>query len=305
MPTTPSNAYTRALLLARKRGYGVGAAGVKRMLAALRDAIKELESTSTATMTTARAIALRTQIRALLPELESIIATETRRTVNLTTQSVVDIHARVIRQIAKDIAPDALPALLRRLSETPVRALTVIAARKSNAATFRTLARRNIQDVAPALDVVIESGVARGLSAANLTKDVAKVLAGSDINYAAYGVSSSDLAGARTLLYDARRIAVTETNNALREANRSALLDAGIVEGATWQRSGRHAGLPSSPDACDDLAEATGYNGEPGAYRIEDWPLAPHPFCACVQGGPVYFKPVDSWFDLPGAIVEE
>jgi hypothetical protein len=46
---------------------------------------------------------------------------------------------------------------------------------------------------------------------------------------------------------------------------------------------------------CDVLAESDFYGYGPGMYPPDKWPLAPHPFCACSQAGPVLFRPPSEW----------
>src|SRR5690606_16184845 len=103
----------------------------------------------------------------------------------------------------------------------------------------------------------------------------------------------------KSILYDSRRIAVSEINNHLRLANQASLVQGHVVKAATWQLSGRHAGLPSSPDECDDLATQDKYGLGPGAHLVEYWPDAPHPFCGCTQGAPLFYHPVSTWGDVP------
>jgi hypothetical protein len=84
---------------------------------------------------------------------------------------------------------------------------------------------------------------------------------------------------------------VSETNNALREANTQSLHASPIIEAARWQRSGRHAHL----DHCDALALLDLHGYGPGFFPHDAWPLAPHPHCACTQGGPTKYRPVSEW----------
>lgn len=182
-----------------------------------------------------------------------------------------------------------------------------ILARTREAADFRSLLKYRLnQKVLPQLDSVIDTALARGTSVNMLKAAVAKTLINEDPRL--LGILSGSARKqameaerllrtpnfAKSLLWDARRIATSEKNNALREANRVAAEETGIVEAMKWQLSGRHSGLPSSPDKCDTLANQDLHGHGAGYYPPEHWPVAPHPLCGCYQGA-VKFLPPDEW----------
>jgi hypothetical protein len=311
-PASIGNAYTKALLDARSTGYALGAEGIARLRAmfgrAIQDLTRELALAGDDQVTVRRALALRAQIEATLALIERRIAEITRETAQATAEAVVAIHRDVNLDLARQHRPDLVGRLADSFDVVNVRAAATFAARGQVAATFRTLARRNVQEAAPALDLLLGSSIARGVSSGRLTKDVAALLAGGKPDLKTYGLDPSDVSGLRTLFSDARRIAVTETNNALREGNRMGLLASPIVKAVKWQTSGRHdaiAGL--APDECDDLAEGNDPEDlaelgplPPGYYSPKRFPLAPHPYCACVQGGPTIFYRPSEWGKILG-----
>jgi hypothetical protein len=311
--TSPiESAYTAALKEARASGYRLGAEGIARLRRmfgqAIQDLTRQLATVGDDQVTKERATVLREQIEQTLRLIELRIAELTQETAQATAEAVVAIHREVNLDLARTYRNDLVPDFAAAFNAIQARAVTAFAARSQNAATYKTLARRNVKDAAPALDNLLGSAIARGVSSGRLTKDVAALLVGGTPDLKTYGLQPTDVSGLRTLLSDARRIAVTETNNALREGNRMGLLASPIVKAVKWQVSGRHESIPGlAPDECDDLAQ--GNDAEdlaelgalpPGYYSPKRFPLAPHPYCACVQGGPTIFYRPSEWGRLLG-----
>jgi acyl CoA:acetate/3-ketoacid CoA transferase alpha subunit len=312
-PSSPiSSAYTDALREARAAGYHLGAEGIARLRrmfgVAVQDLTRQLATVGDDQVTKERATVLREQIEQTLALIERRIAELTQETAQKTAEAVVEIHREVNLDLARTYRNDLVPDFTKAFDVVQVRAVTTFAARSQNAATYKTLARRNVRDAAPALDNLLGSAIARGVSSGRLTQDVAALLVGGTPDLTTYGLDPADVSGLKTLLYDARRIAVTETNNALREGNRMALMASPIVKAVKWTVSGRHEAIPGlAPDECDTLAEGNDAEdlaelGElpPGYYSPKRFPLAPHPFCACVQGGPTIFYRPSEWGRLLG-----
>lgn len=87
----------------------------------------------------------------------------------------------------------------------------------------------------------------------------------------------------KRLMFDARRIAVSEINTAYAEASRVGAVRSPVVKGVKWQTSGRHDGLFSSPDVCDVLESADLHGLGEGIYHPETLPALPHPNCGCTK----------------------
>lgn len=287
-PSIP-NAYQRALLRARSRGHVLGKRNVQRLNNQLRTMLKELATKDANPITHRRALDLRKQIVGILGEFERLTVSGTSEAVRITVTDTVKIHRNVVEKLVTAYRPKDAQQILK-YNSLNVRALQALASREKNAALFKTLVRRNILEVAPDLDRVLISGVSRGVSISKLTKDVAGVLSGDFPSLQDYGMKKTDLSGMRTVLSDARRIARSEVNNAMREANRMAMAQSPIVAAAKWQLSGAHG----DPDECDELAEADDYGFGPGFYPPDAWPLAPHPNCGC-YAGEIRFRPVEEW----------
>jgi hypothetical protein len=285
------NAYRAAVLQARGRGHAMGRQAVGNVVRALREAAKRIEGPDE-TLTPARARVLRDRILGVIQELENVTTDTTRQSVLVTVRDIVDIHRRVNERLMERYVGDAAlrEALAGRFDHVAVRAVAAIGSRARNAATFRTLVHRHMEDAAADLDRVLVSGIARGVSSARLAKDVQRVLEGDHPDLTDYGLRRTELSGLRTVEADARMIALSETNNAMREANALAMQESPIIVAAKWQTSGNHP----VEDECDELATADEHGYGPGFWRVDDWPDAPHPNCGC-YAGEVFFRPVEEW----------
>lgn len=293
-----SERYARALLIARQHGFRLSAASEALLRAAFADAIRRLTTeirTSNAPLTATRAAGLRRELVALLAQLERDVGRITAAGVNRTVADIMAIHQQVTTTLVA-AAGLRTAGIAARFDRAAVRAAAILAARRP-AASFATLYRRHLLDAAPALDQLLTAAVAQGISSRRLARDIATLLAGDEL--AATPLGALDLAGLRTLRADARRIAVSETNTALREASAQALDASGLVDAVQWTRSGRHDAIPHlAPDECDVLAEVDFYDLGAGWYPPALFPVAPHPYCACAPGATRLRHP-SQWLTTP------
>jgi hypothetical protein len=163
------------------------------------------------------------------------------------------------------------------------------------ATNFRTLFNRHITEMAPEIDKFLTSAVGRGVNARRGALEMAKTMARGEpellsmLERVARGGSShfdeiptgAEYVRLKKLLYDARRIMVSETNNMYFEADRVASAESPVVDLVKWTISGRHHSVGSSPDACDLYAEQDLHGYGPGVYHPENVPQKPHPHCLC------------------------
>lgn len=165
--------------------------------------------------------------------------------------------------------------------------------------TFQTLINRNVQEAAGSIDRAITSALARGEANQELTKRIAGHLArndeelldvlrrrgkaGRDLAESVAGLDLTDdeLQRSKRLLYDARRIAVTEISNHYDEADAVSMARSPVVDLIQWNTSAQHGGLDSSPDRCDYLEQANPHGYGVGLYHPETVPARPHPHCQC------------------------
>ena len=286
--------YVRALLRARARGHGLTRAAVRRVNLSLRDALRDLPAGTSGPITAAQADALRKRLHGVLNGLSAATEAGVRRGKLLTVREVVKIHADVNVKLyrANDLP---VKGVTEMFSNVQVRAVAAIASRPTNAATFRTLINRHMQDAAPDLDRLLTKSIATGVSSAKLARDVEDILRGEFPSLQDYELRVNDLSGLRTVASDARRIAVSETNNALREANVMAMQASPIVQAARWQRSGNE---DEDCEECAYLAEADEFGHGEGYWPVDEFPTAPHPNCTCYPGD-VIFTPVEEWPEEP------
>ncbi len=102
-----------------------------------------------------------------------------------------------------------------------------------------------------------------------------------------------NLARARGLLWKSRRIMLSEQNTAHSEAHREGVIESPVVNYMRWNLSGRHIGLPSTPDVCDTLAKRDLFGLGKGVYYAQNYPIRPHPNCGCFQG--FVMRPISEW----------
>jgi hypothetical protein len=163
--------------------------------------------------------------------------------------------------------------------------------------TYKTLQARALTHITGTIERDIATALSEGKSWRALRSDLIKtVLLESDSPIelreeaqskrilALKDFGTTDTAGrqaVKKLMFDMDRIARSEINNAYTEADRAGSERSPVVKGIKWNVSGRHAGLPSSPDICDVYAEADDHGLGPGVYFAETLPARPHPFCLC------------------------
>lgn len=308
MPDPIDTAYQRALAAARERSFQLTRQGVDRLYRALAEVLNRLTADEeSGIINAARAEQLRQEVDALLRGFRREMVRTGEETIGQTLIDVVEIHRRISRELFRRYGPAGLDsaAILQAFDRLPARALAAMVSRP-NAATFRTLVNRRIQGLTSEIDTFLDAAVARGVSAGRASKDLASIMARDDIrlrmqltNVARsdlqvgasvavdYGLDDAETKALRGLLYDARRIVVTETNSAHREANAQAMTESPVVVAAQWQLSGRHF----KTDACDVLAETDAYGYGPGFYPPDAWPVHPHPHCGCYAGRTKFRRP--------------
>lgn len=177
--------------------------------------------------------------------------------------------------------------------------------------SFKTLINRHVTEVADDVERLIFDGVGRGQSARDLSIDLAKIMAKNDpevlslldrsngalAKAARHGapVDSRVIQRARSLISDARRIAVTEINTSYFEADRVGNAESPVIKLVRWELSGRHEGLRTSPDVCDYYAYGDLHGFGPGLFHPETVPALPHPYCGC-SINPIT-RPPEEWND--------
>ena len=302
MPDDPHRSYNEALYESRRRFLAAG--GPREQL--LRQLYNEYagmliriqQEADDQVITAERAKRLRRHVRQEMRRLQERLVRSLGDGAHRAAQLAADGH-----QAGLTAASNAAGVGIDfDFEKVPRRALEQMMVRRGlgQSATFKTLIRRNVEEAAPDIDRAITSAVARGVSNQRLTKEIAHELArGNKELQEALGnlgprggrtlqaiqedieVPEGQLQRAKRLLYDARRIAVSEINTAYTEANRTSMVESPVVDLVRWKTSTRHDGLASSPDICDyfERANLHGFGG--GLYHPGTAPANPHPFCMC------------------------
>ncbi len=184
------------------------------------------------------------------------------------------------------------------------RVLAAMSARQAafgGSAGFKTLINRNITALGPIIDGYLRASSVGAFTPGETINHIAGVMGQADplladaIREALGGNvgrafrravkktldGPDELLALRRLFYEARRIVVTETNNAHFEADRAYAEQSPAIDLVKWEVSTRHAALPSSPDICDVLKEGNFHDFGPGLYHPARVPVHPHPHCAC------------------------
>lgn len=217
------------------------------------------------------------------------------------TRQAAEIAAGAHAQGLSAASQAAGVSISYNFASVPVRALENMMMRRGLpggglADTYRTLINRKIQHIAPEIDRILTSAIARGTSSNRLTTELAAAMAREDdrlmrtlrslgprggrtAEAIASGVEipGDEIVGARRLLFDSRRIATTEILTAHHESDHLAMVESPVVKAVRWQTSGRH----DIPDACDVLEQSDIYGMGAGVFPTKNAPSKPHPFCRC------------------------
>lgn len=248
-----------------------------------------------------------TQKRAIRKELRAVFDTFRKEGVKdilsvtkQTREQIADLHERELNRIMARAGVEARIVFDARLSTGVDR----IMSRTRGVRDLRSLTNRRLSaNVMQQIDGLLDAALSRGWSNGELARELVTTMVNGDQRIASrisrdaqrlvldrrqgLGRPSGAL---KRVVHDARRIAVSETNNTLRATNTVSMGASGIVAAMQWQRSGAH----ETRDECDDYAEQDLYGFGAGFYPPDQFPDAPHPWCGCYQGE-VIFKPPEQW----------
>lgn len=176
--------------------------------------------------------------------------------------------------------------------EIRIPRVNLYAVYNGNAHDWRTALTGYLDNAAAELDRLIRRALLEGIRPADLAVQLRPYVQGAETFYQAFAGRGEaakamrgawkglpdDLRGAaKTLHYNARRIAVTELHVAYGNALKTSGLADPLVDGYVWTLSPAHPGV----DECDALATNDFYGGGPGWYPKTGVPEWPHPFCFC------------------------
>lgn len=309
--------YRELLQLARRRGYAVGASGAEAVDKVFTEALNAIamRMQGASGPLADHLERARRELRVIWQQLEGRLVNTMETGVSLTIEEVLSVHRGFLSELGGELG---ISNLASRLSGANTAALSVVLSRGGTASLIKSLTRYSMGNALEDVDRFLARAALQGISAGQATQDLAQMMGGTDLlrhwhklpsasrlqkgdlgrlDLRRYGFDESEFPAARKLLFDARRIGVSEQNNALREVSRQATSRAGLVSAVAWQRSGLHEGLSSTPCECDVLAESDTYGLGRGYYPPNKFPDAPHPICACCQGAVKARRP--SEWDMP------
>jgi hypothetical protein len=212
-------------------------------------------------------------------------ATTEGRSLSFTDTQAIwkDAMLRIAR--AKDI-PTALVGGLRLPPVTMLGQFESLNASR----TWQTLIRGRSNQAAAEAAAIVRQAIAQGMSAPELARRLRRYVLGAEPFQDAFQTSANGLdlnqippelrGAARTMRYNAERIAFTEIHNARGEAEIQHFRADPFVGAVQWTLS-PDRGSQVTPDQCDILAGGDFFGLGPGIYPVNKVPAPPHPFDRC------------------------
>ena len=167
---------------------------------------------------------------------------------------------RINRVLFASLPADVAEILAESIQKTARSGIKSLYARKAVAISPKVMLD-NSRTTVDAIEEIIQSSLASGLSAKEFAREVRSY------------ISPRTPGGAS---YAAMRISRTEINNAFHQ-RQIASMDSPGVEGAKWNLSGSH----KKPDDCNKFAEQDQYDMGAGVFPPGKMPNKPHPHCLC------------------------
>lgn len=162
------------------------------------------------------------------------------------------------------------------------------------AQNWQTLLRGHIDNAASEANRIIRAGMTEGVGPDELARRLRRYVVGSeeldelfeDAETVTGQVKKIDMRqripeelqdAARQMQYNARRVAMSEIQNARHEAEIQHMIRDPLIRAVKWELSPTH----DIQCACDGLARADWYGLGRGVYPVGKAPVPPHPFCSC------------------------
>ena len=276
----------------RRRSGQISQLEILRYEAAIRELARRLAHGSTRPLSSSAASRIHRQVEAIVNEIGDTLrdtAAQSIRTISREIQHEFStVHARLYEAagLPNGGVIARFEVLPRRISERLIRT-------GGRAFTLESLVEKNMRAARAAVAKYIEAATGK-VADEVAVNSILRLLDGKlPVDLSGLGLKPTDLQPAKGLLQKGRTIIGTESFNTMREGTAEGSARSPIILAGKWTLSDRHAELPSSPDECDDLANADSGLG-PGWYLPEDYPAAPHPNCSCFQGETRVLDP-DEW----------
>lgn len=262
----------------------------------------------------ARKLNMARSIKNLLHEYGKSFNNELGRKLRDLSKRTVNLHEAAQQTLLTDFGP-ATVSIAQQFGEVSSAVAEQIFMRRAlggGSRTFRTFQNRNIARAVTELDQFITSGILTGRRVSHQVGGIARHLAadnpavldalrnmgprggrtlmamrnGVDLQ-AEYG--QNVLKQSKQILYNSRRIAVTENMTYHFETERQIAEQSRIIENVRWTLSGSHP----KADECDGFAEADMYGLGSGVMHASNVPAKPHPQCACWLE--TLIRPIEMW----------
>lgn len=302
----PQRTYNDAVVEARQRLVqgGLTAEVVQRIREALAESLIRLANEAEAERLTAdRLENLRQSLDRALQSYRDravvVLEQGRREAMELAVQG----HTAGLAAVFKQAGQAGSIAVGETFTDVPSRVLEVQAARRGEGVvdTMATLVNRSVQDAASDIDEELGRIVDQGADNETVAEDIARIFArgnpdlqdtleqmgrgtGVDVDPEADPVALDEeaLSQARRLEYEARRIAVSETNSHHHEADVVSAIQSPVVDLVRWRTSQLHTREKRYvPDVCDFLEQADLFGYGEGLYHPAGVPALVHPHCQC------------------------
>ena len=229
-------------------------------------------------------IQLRTYVRQAVRAQGEVIAEhgiESENFIDFVIASLLATHVGlVVENFGAEAGRRARDEFYNRVRRVPQRVQAAVRRLRRRDLEIPQLAALYTSEAITAAEQLLLSGTITDAPSEDVSNALFLLLLGQDIDYGAFDVTREQMTPLRGLAALGATVVVAEQFNAMREGSSRTLAALGLARTGRWTLSGRHAGLRSSPDICDDIAARnTGFG--PGRYAIDRWPGSPHPYCGC------------------------
>ena len=285
------SSYQEKVIRLRKITAATQAIAEDRILETLKrayaDLTRLLNLANVDSLTYVNLFARRNSINEIIDELTKGIATETRLGMRGESENVIELYTAATNALSDRLAVNLQPSY----DWIPRTAIDNVTTRVWS--DGRTFSERlwNLDAVARnGINQVLSSGVARGQSAVDMSKELRRYLIDPEITPGTSwttGVSKS-VTGEGTIHSRALTLARTEINNSYRESLVLANDLNPITLGVKWNLSGSHP----RPDICDVWAEGNFYGLGDGVYPADAAPID-HPNGLCYMTE--VLRPKEQW----------
>lgn len=295
-----SKEFAQYILRARRRferGERLTANKVRTLYRRVAEQVRqEIEQVTPGTLRHAHLSALAAALDKIVRALNDELLAAVMAGIQLASREATSGAEQVTLELTKDVFPAAqVVALFAGVNQRAVLATwtrTYNDGLKLSDRVWRTSTHAR-----EALRRLVEDGVARGLNARVLAREVQQYLQ-PGVFTALKEETRKRLKVPRDVSMEAMRLAVTEMQHAFHEGTVLAYQTVPSCNGFYWRLSGSHP----VPDICDTYAN----RGGNGFWRVDEVPPKPHPWCRCIlvpamEEPRQFVRRLKEWANDPGS----